>query len=267
MLEEGKSGLGMRLIRGWMVYRNEIYFQPSISNYFVQEEVKRGDIVVCLAGMFSCRENEATVTGVATVNTDTTPDTDKKRPLVERGETEVGDPTLNGTQEEEGSEVTGERDLESPTNSGDGRECNEDGEKVQDQAPIKPGHKQGTSILTSKLQPPWTGLQSCAHPPPLAPKLSSADDFLLESDDALTVEVPASQRQVSGVEQLQQRFVQHTQSLRPKMKSLTQQQQQQQQGKEEGENDGGGGGGGSKGTRPLVPEEVVSQLMNKPGQH
>ena len=84
-------------------------------------------------------------------------------------------------------------------------------------------------------------------PPPLAPKLSSADDFLLESDDALTVEVPASQRQVSGVEQLQQRFVQHTQSLQPKMKSLTQ--QQQQQGKEEGENDGGGGGG-SKGTRP-----------------
>lgn len=258
-LEEGKSGLGMRLIRGWMVYRNEIYFQPSISNYFVQEEV-RGDIVVCLAGMFSCRENEATVTGVATVNTDTTPDTDQKRPLVERGETEVGDPTLNETREEQESEVTGERDSKSPTNNSDGTEC----EEVQDQPPTKPAHKQGTSILTSKLQPPRTGLQSCALPPPLAPKLSSADDFLLESDDALTVEVPASQRQVSGVEQLQQRFVQHTQSLRPKMKSLTQ--QQQQQGKEEGENDGGGGGG-SKGTHPLVPEEVVSQLMNKPGQH
>lgn len=215
--------------------------------------------------MFSCRENEATVTGVATINTDTTPDTDQKKPVVERGETEVGDATLNETRDEEGPEVTGERDLESPTNSGDVKECKEDGEEVQDQAPAKPAHKQGTSILTSKLQPPKTGLQSCAHPPPLAPKLSSADDFLLESEDALTVEVPASQRRVSGVEQLQQRFVQHTQSLRPKMKSLT---QQQQQGKEEGENDGGGGGGGgSKGTRPLVPEEVVSQLMNKPGQH
>ena len=229
----------------------------------MQEEV-RGDIVVCLAGMFSCRENEATVTGVATVNTDTTPDTDQKRPLVERGETEVGDATLNETREEQGSEVTEERDSESPTNSGDGTECKKDGEEVQDQAPIKPAHKQGTSILTSKLQPPQTGLQSCALPPPLAPKLSSADDFLLESDDALMVEVPASQRQVSGVEQLQQRFVQHTQSLRPKMKNLTQ--QQQQQGKEEGENDGGGGGG-SRGKCPLVPEEVVSQLMNKPGQH
>lgn len=231
----------------------------------MQEEVK-GDIVVYVSGMFSCRENEATVTGVATVNTDTTPDTDQKKPVVERGETEVGDATLNETREEEGPEVTGERDSESPTNSGDVKECKEDGEEVQDQAPAKPAHKQGTSILTSKLQPPKTGLQSCAHPPPLAPKLSSADDFLLESDDALTVDVPANQRRVSGVEQLQQRFVQHTQSLRPKMKSLTQ--QQQQQGKEEGENDGGGGGGGgSKGTRPLVPEEVVSQLMNKPGQH
>ena len=215
--------------------------------------------------MFSCRENEATVTGVATINTDTTPDTDQKKPVVERGETEVGDATLNETREEQRSEVTGERDSESPTNNSGGRECKESGEEVQDQAPAKPAHKQGTSILTSKLQPPKTGLQSCAHPPPLAPKLSSADDFLLESEDALTVEVPASQRRVSGVEQLQQRFVQHTQSLQPKMKSLTQ--QQQQQGKEEGENDGGGGGGGSKGTRPLVPEEVVSQLMNKPGQH
>lgn len=223
----------------------------------------RGDIVVYLFGMFSCRENEATVTGVATVNTGTTPDTDQKKPLVERGETEVGDATLNGTQEEQGSEVTEERDSESPTNNSDGRQCKEDGEEVQDQAPIKPVHKQGTSILTSKLQPPKTSLQSCAHPPPLAPKLSSADDFLLESDDALMVEVPATKRRVSGVEQLQQRFVQHTQSFRPKIKSLT---QQQQQGKEEGENDGGGGGG-SKGTRPLVPEEVVSQLMNKPGQH
>ena len=197
---------------------------------------------------------------MTTISTDTTPDTDKRRPLLERGgtELEVGDATLNGTQEEQGSEVTGERDSESPTNSG---ECKEDGEEVQDRAPTKPAHKQGTSILstcTSKLQPPQTGLQSRVHPPPLLPKLSSADDFLLESEDALTVEVPASQRQVSGVEQLQQRFVQHTQCLRPKMKSLT-----PQQGREEGENDGGGG---SKVTRPLVPEEVVSQLMNKPGQ-
>ena len=197
---------------------------------------------------------------MTTISTDTTPDTDKRRPLLERGgtELEVGDATLNGTWEEQGSEVTGERDSESPTNSG---ECKEDGEEVQDRAPTKPAHKQGTFILstcTSKLQPPQTGLQSRVHPPPLLPKLSSADDFLLESEDALTVEVPASQRQVSGVEQLQQRFVQHTQHLRPKMKSLT-----QQQGREEGENDRGGG---SKVTHPLVPEEVVSQLMNKPGQ-
>lgn len=196
---------------------------------------------------------------MTTISADTTPDTDNRRSLLERGsaESEVGDATLNGAQEEKGSEVTGERDSESPTNSG---ECKEDGEEVQDHAPTKPAHKQGTSILstcTSKLHPPQTSLQSRVHPPPLLPKLSSADDFLFESEDALTVEVPASQRQVSGVEQLQQRFVQHTQSLRPKMKSLT-----QQQGREEGENDGGG----SKVTRPLVPEVVVSQLMNKPGQ-
>ena len=197
---------------------------------------------------------------MTTISTDTTPDTDKRRPLLERGgtELEVGDATLNGTREEQGTEVTGEKDSESPTNSG---ECKEDDEEVQDRAPTKSAHKQGTFILStymSKLQPPQTGLQSRVHPPPLLPKLSSADDFLLESEDALTVEVPASQRQVSGVEQLQQRFVQHTQRLRPKMKSLT-----QQQGREEGENDREGG---SKVTRPLLPEEVVSQLMNKPGQ-
>jgi len=123
----------------------------------------------------------------------------------------------------------------------------------------QPAHKEATimSSLTSKSQHPNLQNQpSLILPPAPAPKLSSVDDFLLESDDALTVEIPGKIGSMSGVRQLQQKFGQHTRTLEPKLKTHTL--QKKGQGSEEN------GGSGGKVT-PLVPEEVMSQLMHKPG--
>ena len=217
---------------------------------------------------------------------DTTLDSDKSRPSPEREGTElelepdekVFAASSNGAREEQGSEVVREeqgsevireeqgsevmreKEMENPINSDNGRDCEMGGEETQSRTnTCQPAHKQATimSSLTSKPQHPNLQNQpSLTLPPAPAPKLSSVDDFLLESDNALTVEIPGNIRPMSGVRQLQQKFVQHTRTLEPKLKTCTQ--QKKGQGSEQN------GGSGSKVT-PLVPEEVMSQLMHKPG--
>lgn len=163
-------------------------------------------------------------------------------------------------REEQGSEVMREKEMENPINSDNERDCEMGGEEAQSCTnTCQPAHKQATVMSSLTLKSQHQNLQnqpSLTLPPATAPKLSSVDDFLLESDDALTVEIPGNIGPMSGVRQLQQKFVQHTRTLEPKLKTCTQ--QKKGQGSEEN------GGSGSKVT-PLVPEEVVSQLMHKPG--
>lgn len=199
---------------------------------------------------------------------DTTLDSDKSRLPPEREGTElelepdekVCAASSNGAKEEQGSEVIREKEMENPINSDNERDCEMGGEEAQSRTDTcQPAHKQATimSSLTLKSQHQNLQNQPCLTLPPApAPKLSSVDDFLLESDDALTVEIPGNIGAMSGVRQLQQKFVQHTRTLEPKLKTHT----QQKKGQVSEEN----GGSGSKVT-PLVPEEVVSQLMHKPG--
>ena len=224
---------------------------------------------------FSFRENEPlcmSLTSECTVTSSksTTLDWDKGLSPSERQGTELElEPdekacaaSSSEAREEQGPEVVRKRETETPVNSDNGRDCEMGCEETQSHTntSVQPVHEKTTIInsLTSKPQHPSSQnhLQSLTLPPALAPKLSSVDDFLFESDDALTVEIPGSPRVMSGVKQLQQKFVQHIKSSEPKLKNPTQ--QKQWQGSEED------GGSGSK-VAPLVPEEVMSQLMGKPG--
>ena len=92
------------------------------------------------------------------------------------------------------------------------------------------------------------------------PSLSSVDDFLLESDDKLSVDAPVvPTRPLTPMEQFQRRLLKHmscsTQSVKTESKvSLTLPDASKVDGEEKGT------------ASSLVPEEVISKLKYKPGE-
>lgn len=94
----------------------------------------------------------------------------------------------------------------------------------------------GTDPIREKTPPP--------APPSNKPQLTSIDNFLLERDEELTVELKL-EKKITPLEEFQQRFTQHatSKSQSNKMRVKTE----------------------SKGDE-LIPEEVVAKVGDKPGQ-
>ena len=100
---------------------------------------------------------------------------------------------------------------------------------------------------------------STAPLPAPGPSLSNMDDFLLENEDKLTVDVPVIPvKPLTPMERFQQRLMKHmSTSSQPVTLSST----EGRVGKEEVEKEGGEKGGGV-----LVPDEVITKLKDKPGE-
>ena len=92
-------------------------------------------------------------------------------------------------------------------------------------------------------------------PAPPTPSLSCMDEFLLESDDKLTVDVPDSPpKPLTPMERFQHRLIKHMNtSLHPARKEKRPAKTKEESGEETG-------------MRPLVPEEVITKLKDKPGE-
>ncbi len=66
------------------------------------------------------------------------------------------------------------------------------------------------------------------------------------------------------MEAFQERFAQHTQSTRPQRKTVARLGAEGGEGSQEG---GGEDGAVGSAVAPLVPEEVMTKLMGKPGEY
>ena len=108
--------------------------------------------------------------------------------------------------------------------------------------------------------PPPPHPEAKPPPPPLpvvAPVVSSVDKYLFARDASVDVTPP---RPLGGLDLLQRRFTQHVQrSKRSKVKKV----------KLESENEEKTEGGGEKGSAgivaPVIPSDVVEELMDQPG--
>ena len=99
---------------------------------------------------------------------------------------------------------------------------------------------------------------STAPLPTPGPSLSNMDDFLLENEDKLTVDVPVIPvKPLTPMERFQQRLMKHmSTSSQPVTLSSTEGHVGKEVEKE----------GGEKGGGVLVPDEVITKLKDKPGE-
>ena len=101
-----------------------------------------------------------------------------------------------------------------------------------------------TGLFAPRPQPTEEPTAPAPSLPEVKPQLSSMDEFLLEKDEALTVELEPK-RVLTPLEKFQQRFTQHATSSQPKVEV---------EAKSKGEE-----------KTSLVPKELVNKLVGKPG--
>lgn len=101
---------------------------------------------------------------------------------------------------------------------------------------------------TTKTAPP-----TCTPLPTPAPSLTDLDEFLLENDDKLTVDVPViPAKPLTPMEKFQQRLMKHMSA------SSSQPVKKEKKSTETG---------GEDGEESLVPEDVITKLKDKPGEN
>ena len=108
------------------------------------------------------------------------------------------------------------------------------------------------STTTTKLTP---STSSTPLPTP-APSLAALDDFLLENDDKMTVDVPViPSKPLTPMERFQQRLMKHMSVSSLSSSSQPVRRERESAATREGED----------GKSTLVPEDVITKLKDKPG--
>ena len=112
--------------------------------------------------------------------------------------------------------------------------------------------KQDSTTTTTKL-PPSTS--SSTPLPTSAPSLAALDDFLLENDNKMTVDVPViPSKPLTPMERFQQRLMKHM-SVSSSSSSQPVRRERESAATREGED----------GKSILVPEDIITKLKDKPG--
>ena len=184
----------------------------------------------------SCKETDLTVTQVTEME-----GTDRNNASDNEGEP-------SGDQKDIDAETSNKND--SPKRDSDKKPMpvNEMSKKKQQPTLLTMFAANNAAQLKQKLLE-----ESTPTPLPLpAPSLTGLDEFLLENDEKLTVDVPVvPAKPLTPMERFQQRLMKHvsasSQPVRKEKKSTE---------TEEGEN----------GESVLVPEEVITKLKDKPGK-